>query len=340
MSLERRQPLFGFAMAALIAGTCKADERRSETADRDAAVLGLVVALDQTMLLSDQQREDFQRLLSDRRPGEWRAPQTWRAFIRPRPTPWETAMVRAAFVALAMQDSELAPILRPAQLRACGELRVFALTLRNQNKPAPRAIELLLELSLDDVTAACELTEAERARFRLAGASDIHRLDRTADRTKQQSRANEQDVAAPVLPGPSLAAGTLSGDLTRYRKALEQWLTGEKRQKLVAAHQRRRQFEWRAELAGILRVIRCYCRPNDSQCERLSEYIVEQLGDPSTDNDDVCVRAQLLEALSRLPAREIADIAGGDRGNFALLWKELRSQVQKLEFADRIILTH
>ncbi|HJT32507.1 MAG TPA: hypothetical protein VJ783_10725 [Pirellulales bacterium] len=339
MLLERRQLLLGFVTVALIAGACQADELRSDAADREAAVLALVVALDHTMLLSDQQREDFQRLLSKGRPGEWRAPQTWRAFIKPRPTPWETAMVRAAFVALAMQDSELAPILRPAQLRACGELRVFALTLRNQNKPAPRAIELLFELSLDDVTAACELTEAERARFRLAGASDIHHLDRAADQTKRQARANEQDVAAPVLPGPSLAAGTLPDDLTRYRKALEQWLTAEQRQKLDAAHQRRRQFERRAELAGVLRVIRSYCRPNDMQCERLSEYIAGQLGDPSTDNGEVCVRAQLLGALSRLPAREIADIVGGDRGNFALLWKELRSQVQKLEIADRITLT-
>lgn len=314
----------------------KVDERSSEAADREATLLCIVSALDQVMLLSGTQRDELLVLFSSRWQGQWRTARTWHALINPVRTPWQTTMIHAAFGVLEIPEPELAPILRPAQLAACRELRVFALALGHRDTTEPRAVELLFELSIDDVAAACDLTDEQRTRLTLTGKSDISRSRELMDWTTRFRRANHKYAAAPAVMDPSFPAGTLPDDLSRYRKALDQWLTAEQRQRLAHAHQRRRQFERRAELAAILRVIRCYGHPNEAQCERLSERIVEQLDRAPPGNDDVSMRAQLLAALSRLGSDDVADLVGGDRRNFALLWEELRAGLQKMHLAKAL----
>ncbi len=307
----------------------------SEAADRDATVLAIVAALDQVMLLNDRQREEVLRLVADRWQGQWRTPSTWRGLIHPRSVAWQTAMTRAAFGILEMDESELAPILRPAQLAVCHELNVYAAAVRHDNVIAPRKPQTLFELSLEDVVVACELSDEQRATFRLTGKSDVKRFLESADWETRHRRANEKDPAGLAMIAASLPAGMLPDDLPRYRKALGQWLTPEQRQKLAKGHQRRRQFERRAELASILRVIRGYARPTDSHCERLADCLAEQLGDTQV-SDDVCIRVQLLAAVSRLSSDEVAGMVGADRGNFARLWKELRTELRALDPAGTI----
>ncbi|MGH7193851.1 MAG: hypothetical protein ACREJM_10005, partial [Candidatus Saccharimonadales bacterium] len=166
--------------------------------------------------------------------------------------------------------------------------------------------------------------------------SDVGRSGELMDWTARFRLANEKTLAASAISAPSFPAGTLSDDLPRYRKALAQWLTADQRQRLATAHQRRRQFERRAELAAILRIIRCYCRPGEAQCERLSDYLAEQLGDTPLGNDEVSVRAQLLAALAQLRSDDVAELVGGDAGNFALLWKELRTGLQRMHLAEAV----
>lgn len=336
MPLERRQPLFGFVMAALIAGACRADERWSEAADREAAVLTLVAALDQTMLLGDQQRRDLRALLSEHERGHWRTPHTWHALMTRQRTPWQSAMIRASFAVLEWRDSELGAILRPAQLVVCRELRTFALILVHRDSTEPRPHELLFELSFGDVAAICELSDEQRAGLQFIGKSDLNRSGLLASRTVRYGRGDENDPAAPAMPGPSLAAGTLPGDLPRYRKALEQWLTTEQRQKLETAHQRRREFERQAELAAIARIVCRDAALNEEQSGRLSGWLDDRLRETSHGDAALCVRSELLVALSRLSPDEVAAAVGAEASAIASVWKQLRTELRRNGLAETI----
>lgn len=327
------------AASAAMAGICAADEpvadeRLSEAADRDAAILALATALDQTMLLSDAQRDDMLGLLSTRWQGTWRTPRTWHGLIYPGGTPWQSAMTRAAFAMLGVQESELESVLRPAQLAVYHELRVYATAIRHRNVIAPRGPKVLLDLSLDDVAAVCELTEEQRTRLRLTGKSDVNLFLQSADWAGRHRRANEKDPAAPTITGPSLPAGTLPGDLSRYRKALEQWLTAEQRQRLRAAHHRRRRLERQAELAAIVRVIRRDAALSEPRCARLSDWLEERLGEPSPCEDAVSVRVELLVALSRLAPDEVARVVGEEPSAIAEVWKKLRTELRHAQLAE------
>lgn len=336
MSLERRHLLFGFVTVALIAGACKADERRSDAADREAAVLALVAALDHTMLLSDRQREELRVLFSEHERGLWRTPRTWHALMNPRRSPWQSAMIRASFAVLEWPDSELASILRPPQLAVCRELRTFALILVHRDSTEPRPHELLFELSLGDVAAICELSDEQRAGLQFIGKSDLNRSALLASRTVRYGRGDENDPAEPAMPGPSLAAGTLPGDLPRYRKALEQWLTTEQRQKLETAHQRRREFERQAELAAIARIVCRDAALNEEQSGRLSGWLDDRMCETSHGDAAVCVRSELLVALSRLSPDEVAAVVGAEASAIASVWKQLRTELRRNGLAETI----
>lgn len=315
----------------------KANNAWLAAADREAAVLCIVAALDQVMLLSEAQREKLLAIVSDRWQGPWRTARTWHALVNPRRAPWQTAMLRAALGVLEIPEEELAPALRPAQLAACRELRVFAMALGQREASEPRPPEVLFDLSLDDVAEICDLTEDQRTRLWLTGKSDVGRANEQTDRTARFREANEKHPTAPALVAASLPAGTLPGDLPRYRKGLEQWLTAEQRQQLAAAHQRRREFERRAELAAIVRIVRYHGAASEAQGEQLAESIADQLCDVPLDrDDDVSVRAQLLAALAQLRSDEMAEQAGADRKVLALLWKQLRSEVQAMHLAEAI----
>ena len=137
--------------------------KRMEEKSRQAHVLALAAAVDEAMLLTDEQLERLSEYLADNwRPvwGQVAAGQ----LSSPRATPLQSAKARGLGGVFDLFDADLEPLLRPAQMAAWRRCARCELINPSQKSPCPTGCCSRMDASWCKMREHCEFFETPTAR--------------------------------------------------------------------------------------------------------------------------------------------------------------------------------
>ena len=265
---------------------------------RHAAIEQLLAAVDEFMLLSEGQRHDVRRLLSENGGiGRWRPPAAWNALLRADRAPLQTAMTRAALGVFKLPRSDLAGILRPSQLVVKKDLLAYAYSLAENADPpiAYRRKQPLFQLSLEYVSEVCGLSDAEQTKLRLAGKLDLDGKDKRLDAPRARS-AFSMPVDA-VLP-----AGLVANDLPAYGKVWCNLLDPDEERRFETVTRERWRFHQTADLESIAAIFQRQALLTAAQCDNLFERLRQRLPDAEGQTHD---RLDTFRAVAQVPQSDL-----------------------------------
>ncbi|HVW36509.1 MAG TPA: hypothetical protein VHB99_04360 [Pirellulales bacterium] len=169
-----------------------AERQRMEEKSRQAHVLALAAAVDEAMLLRDDQLERFYEYLADNwRPvwGQVAAGQ----LSAPRATPLQSAKARGLGGVFDLFDADLEPLLRPAQMAAWREMRTLRVDQTGQKIALPNGL----------------LLKDGRVIVQNAGALQVFRNANGEGILIQQGGAKVR-VMLPIQPAPAASGRPLA----------------------------------------------------------------------------------------------------------------------------------
>ncbi|HVA51408.1 MAG TPA: hypothetical protein VNH11_34015 [Pirellulales bacterium] len=209
-------------------------------------------------------------------------------------------------------DQQAARELAVAQQEAMGRLQVVQRRVVRRG-PSTNDLQAKLiryvERLVDDIDAACELTESQREKFLLAGKLDIERWREESARTGEKLAPGEPVVARQVRvvgAGPSPQIAIFHAAASYFQRACRTRLDGEQREKLAAARRARREFQRRSLVESAVAGFERAAALTPQQCEQLSSTIEAALAESDLDADDW--RVQTVSAIAQLPAEKLAMI--------------------------------
>lgn len=178
---------------------------------------------------------------------------------------------------------------------------------------ARQRLDSHLTVHLDEVQRACQLTEAQKSKLRLAGRGDIkHFFDRyeTVRRTFKPINQNAPDFQEvwqkfwqSISPlQVSLQGGLFEAD-SLFEKSLPSTLTPEQKARFDALLNERRQFQYQNAIDNVVHSLDQVARLTQAQRLRLTEFLVKETKPPSRfgPNDNY----YLLWQLGRLPEAKL-----------------------------------
>lgn len=307
-----------------VANTLAAERSRLEGRLRQATLDALMAALDESMLLSASQRAEMREAVEVRGAGGgWLPPTTWERFVWPERGRRHSTMARCALALLHVSRMELMPILRPDQMTVANDARAYA---RHRELPSSDR-QARVGLSLEAVAAACELTDEQLAKLRLAAKLDI--TDRVAEAFKFPRPAGGGRFAAhdPDVVNGLLPAGIDPDDFPCYVKAVRHVLSPAQASALEAARNERCQLHRQADLETVVHIFARRLLLTDDQCERLARRLESELADvPACPHS----RSELIIRLARIPEEAWLEIVDEfQRPSAGLLLAELRKVAEK-----------
>lgn len=259
---------------------------------RHAATELLVAALDELMLLDEQQRDEMRKLLADERLGAWRPSTSWEKLLCADRAAWQTTLARGALAIADLPRSELASILRPSQLAVVTDLRVYALRLGNGRHPpvAHRRKEPLFRLSIEYFSTVCEISDEERSKLVLASKLDL------AGKFSEPEAYERAKCSPPV--DEVLPAGLASSAATAYGKMRQRLTTAERSGRLKAASQARWRFHQAADLESIVAALQRTAGLTAEQCEALFQLFRKETPEVAGGS---YIRLETFAAVARIP---------------------------------------
>lgn len=297
---------------------------RLEERLRQATLDALMAALDESMLLSASQRAEMREAVEVRGAGGgWLPPTTWERFVWPERGRRHSTMARCALALLHVSRIELMPILRSEQMTVANDARAYA---RHRELPSSDR-EARAGLSLESVAAACELTDEQLAKLRLAAKLDI--ADRVAEAFKfpRPSRGDRYADHDPDVVDGLLPAGIDAGDFPCYIKGVRHVLSPAQASALEAAKHERCQLHRQADLETVVLIFARRLLLTDDQCERLAQRLESELADvPACPHS----RSEMMMRLARIPDEAWFEIVDEfQRPSAGLLLAELRKVAEK-----------
>ncbi|HEX5445201.1 MAG TPA: hypothetical protein VFW87_15285, partial [Pirellulales bacterium] len=219
---------------------------------------------------------------------------------------------------------------------------------------APAAV---LELAVDDVAAACELSEDQRTKLLLAGGLDLKRMAPRPDAAAVQGagvnlaaglvgqvqivKQKNRPAGRVVFQGPQgrleadqvLMFGGLRQDkavtasFSAYQKALGK-LSDDQLQRLSVARHERRLLHQRATVAAVLHAIDERVLLSAEQHQRLSAFFKSQFAkEAGAASDDP--QLETFKRLSRVSARDLEPMFDEAQWSIAAgLWQELCAAIR------------
>lgn len=276
----------------------EAERNRLRMRLKHAAIELLLSALDELMLLSEEQRGEFRRLLSEAEIGSWRPSTAWHKLFCADSVPWQSTMDRGALAVYSAPRSAVASVLEPLQRDVCIHLHVHGLSLGNgvrQPIVYPRR-ERLIQLSLEHLEDVCDVSEEQRAQLVLAMKLDLNRKrEKSSSPGRKPARSMPADA---VLP-----AGLSRADARAYDKMRRRLLNAEQLRQLELATQERWRFHQGADLESIVAVFQRRAMLTSSQCADLFESLREALPFESGESYD---RLDTFTAVSKIPKSRLA----------------------------------
>lgn len=153
---------------------------------------------------------------------------------------------------------------------------------------ARKRLDEMLMLRIDDVDRACQLTEPQRKRLRLAARGDVVQFFEKVEVVrkkfllvrKDQQKFNEiwQDISPLQV---QFQAG-LFGDDSFYHKTLRNMLKGEQLSKYSQIDGERRKFQYRAKVELVVAMLENALPLRDEQRQKLITLIVDETKPPRT----------------------------------------------------------
>lgn len=278
----------------------EAERNRLRARLKHAAVELLLSSLDELMLLSVEQRDEFRELLSEADIGSWRPSAAWHKLICADFAPWQSTMDRGALAVYSMPRSEVASILGPLRQDVCIQLRIHGLSLGNgirQPIVYPRQ-ERLIQLSLEHLADLCDVSDEQRAKLVLAMQLDLNRK-------RQKSSAPRGKPARSMPADAVLPAGLSPADARAYDKMRRRVLSAEQLRKLELATQERWRFRQGADLESIVAIFQRRAMLTSSQCAELFDFLCEELPFETGTSYD---RLDTFTAVQKIPESRLAPI--------------------------------
>jgi hypothetical protein len=147
-------------------------------------------------------------------------------------------------------------------------------------------LDSLLTLMIQDVDRTCGLSEAQKAKLRLAGRGDVKRFfDRVEEKRRkfQGTRHNQNDVGTIVQEirtlGITLNAG-LFGDDSFFSKTLRKTLSEEQAARYEEALRQKRQSRYRARVDSVVAMLGNTAGLSTRQRRRFAEVLLEETRPP------------------------------------------------------------
>lgn len=203
-----------------------------------------------------------------------------------------------------------------------------------------------LELMVDDVAAACELSDEQRTKLLLAGRLDLKRVAPAPDDAAKGVGVNnaagmvgqvrvvgrENDPAGVFVVeadqvridgGPS-PAQAFSGSSSAYQKVIRGKLSDEQLGRMSAAQRQRLAMHQQAAVAAALQALDERVLLSAQQHQRLSDFFVDRLANAEAMNQTARPADDALARLARISAREIEPLFDDfQRPLAARLWQEI-----------------
>lgn len=369
----------------------EAERKRLEHKLQQAHVLALLAAIDEAMLLSDEQRQRFHAYLE----ANWRP--VWGQLVPGGlisafgATPLQTAKARGLGGAFDLFDADLEPLLNPVQIAAWREMRTLrldvplfaqvadrrAIVLRRiriapgaaiaqggvapaavppaaapravvqvpiqRAQPAaggrplaeaelatpaqppivdpPKELSLLLDLLVEHVASAAELSPQQRETLLLAGKLDILHY-----RKQREEQAREAFERADEAPGnqrrrnqtESLAASNpFAAADSRFRKAIASRLSAEQTARRAAVERRRRQMRRETVIQSLAaefgEAAKLTAAQQDALAAELAAALDEQLPPDADEALETDSQSLALACITNLGRQELRPLVEDDQ---------------------------
>ena len=184
---------------------------------------------------------------------------------------------------------------------------------------AGRNLKLLLELQIEGVDQACELSPEQRRKLELAGTIDIRSFfDRVEDVRDQfllvrldQEAFNKANIWQKIAPLQQELAAGLFGPQSFFQKVRRSTLTAKQRREFRAVDHQRRAFAYEAKVRLALVNLENNVPMTHEQRESFVRLVLDQTPPPLRfgQNDQHYVHYQF----SRLSTHAVAQILNGDQ---------------------------
>lgn len=189
-------------------------------------------------------------------------------------------------------------------------------------KQARTQIETKFKLQLDELNRACQLTEAQQQKLRLAASSDVKRFFDEVAEIRKKVNAGKLDQNAwnniwqEIQPLRNKQATGLFGETSFFAKTIRKTLTEEQIAKYDAVNNERRRFRYRAAIEVALTSMESSVPLNHSQHDSIVKLLMDETQPPAAfgQYDQYVVMYQL----ERLPQTKLKPLLDEQQ------WKQLQ----------------
>jgi hypothetical protein len=149
-----------------------------------------------------------------------------------------------------------------------------------------RLVKSQLALQVDSVALACELSDAQREKLRLAGEGDLIRLHRTIEQFREKFRdagQDQQKINTVVSEASSLQIKMQTGlydDSSLYQKVLRQTLNHEQAARYEQQERERRKFHYEAKIELAMSNLENSISLRAEQRQRLVKLVLDETEPP------------------------------------------------------------
>ncbi|HET6881135.1 MAG TPA: hypothetical protein VFI31_13325 [Pirellulales bacterium] len=290
---------------------------RAEKRRQQADILEYVAALDETLLLSERQRDELCAWLAN---DAWRQPANAAMIVNPDLQRLFAQLSSGGFQGLNVPEAALAEKLTAAQLatfkqlqqpqdwerfyvqQAVGKQRRFLRQVPTA-ECQERRLAGYVQLRLDDVDSACGLSQAVRAKLSLAAKLDLARLREQLSSRPADTLNDGEELVVQKLQFSGLTPLTLevlNGPESHFQKALQGRLVDEQKDKLAAADARRRAFQREALVEAVVAGFERSAALTSEQCDGLAKLLNETTPDVQAESADDW-RFECVRRIAQLP---------------------------------------
>lgn len=200
------------------------------------------------------------------------------------------------------------------------------------------SFDALLAMHLDEIDRACGLSDAQKAKLRLAGRGDVKRIfDVYAEKKKKfqvvkadQNRINE--VLQDIQPLQAIIAAGPFGEGSLFVKTLGKTLEPAQNERFERIAVEKRKYRYRARVELAVSILDNYAGMNADQRRRLVDVLVDETRPPKKfgryDYQVVMYQA------SRLPESKLRPIFDDDQ------WRKVRRQLDQVKGMEMYLKTN
>lgn len=313
-----------------------AERVRLEERHYHATILAQVAEYDESLLLTNEQREKLCAELAETARGiGWQARESGPPLFPARRLPPEISS--GGLGRFEPAKARFTAVLTPAQVSAWQQLQgpvgPHVVLTRPEARPATvgihppldehcKRLNVVLERFVDAADAACGLEGSQRQKLLLAGQIDIDRFAEEYRRIESQATDDAAKHEARLAALSNQARTMFVDHDSSFQRALRARLTTEQRAKLAIAERSRHDFRLQALAESVVVGFERSAALTSAQCIELHQMLQKAaVGGPATPHWQL----DCLRAITRLPHENLQPIFADQQ------WPAIERQLMQLE---------